>query len=97
MADLGTFLLNLDKYPDNRILLTQQPVALTSLIKIVNDYECEELEKYSVDGFYYLLEIDIIKEILQVWSFWRNSKKPTLNEMLMAIIYYSENDTYLPV
>jgi hypothetical protein len=46
--------------------------------------------------FVYFLEIDLIREVINVWRDWRKGKKPTLEEKCEAVIYYAENDAYLP-
>jgi len=48
-------------------------------------------------GYRYLLEVYIAQEVLEVWSTWRDGRKPTLSEKLEAIDHYSRMDAYLPV
>ena len=43
----------------------------------------------------YFLEVDIVKEVLEVWSQWRNGQKPSNNEKFEAVVYYAENDAYI--
>lgn len=50
----------------------------------------------SPEGLQYLLEVYIVKEVLDVWRKWRNGKEPTPLEKYQAFIYYVEKDAYLP-
>ena len=44
----------------------------------------------------YLLEVFLAKEVVEVWSKWRNGRNPTALDKCAAVIYYAENDAYLP-
>ncbi len=47
------------------------------------------------DGMQYLLEVELAKEVIQVWKDWRNGKEPTLQEKYQAVLYYAKHDAYL--
>lgn len=48
-------------------------------------------------GMTYLLEVSIAKEVVKVWSEWRNHRTPSASQKCEAVIYYAYNDSYLPV
>jgi hypothetical protein len=48
------------------------------------------------EGMKYLIDVELAKEILNVWSNWRQGRKPSLDEKYKAIQYYLENDAYIP-
>lgn len=48
-------------------------------------------------GYDYLLEVDAVLSVLEVWSAWREGHIPTPEESAEAVIYYAERDAYLPV
>jgi hypothetical protein len=48
-------------------------------------------------GLSYLLEVDLARDVLEVWGQWRNGKKPTPDEATTAVIYYAEHDAYEPI
>ncbi|WP_445508845.1 DUF7716 domain-containing protein [Runella salmonicolor] len=50
-----------------------------------------------IDGYTYFLEVNLISKIIQVWSYARNGKTPTLQQKCEAVIYYAKNDAYLPI
>ena len=47
--------------------------------------------------FEYLLEVDLVVDVLTVWSSWRAGQAPTATEAAEAVIYYAEKDAYVPV
>lgn len=46
-------------------------------------------------GMKYFLEIELVKDVLEVWSQWRDQRVPTLQEACEAICYYASHDAYL--
>ncbi len=48
-------------------------------------------------GFAYLLEVNLARDVLNVWAQWRDDRAPTLDDAARAIIYYAEHDAYEPV
>jgi hypothetical protein len=47
------------------------------------------------DGLRYFLEVDLAREVVEVWIEWRDGRVPTIEEACAAIIHYAENDAYL--
>jgi hypothetical protein len=43
------------------------------------------------------LEVALAKDAALVWSEWRRSKRPTIDDKLTAISYYALHDAYLPL
>ena len=48
-------------------------------------------------GLVYLLEVDLAREVLEVWSAWRNDRQPSLVDAVSAIVYYAHRDAFMPV
>jgi len=48
-------------------------------------------------GMRYLLEVDLAKEAITVWSHWRGRRAPTLREKVDAVLYYASHDAFAPV
>jgi hypothetical protein len=44
----------------------------------------------------YLLEVPLAREVIKVWSDWREGRIPSLDDKVEAVNYYSEHDAYLP-
>jgi hypothetical protein len=53
-------------------------------------------DKQVPDGAVYLLEVDIIKEVISVWSDWRNGAEPSVSQACEAVFYYAAHDAYQP-
>ena len=49
------------------------------------------------DGLDYVLEVFIARDVLDVWSKWREGRQPTTDEACEAILHYARRDAYLPV
>jgi hypothetical protein len=49
------------------------------------------------EGLEYLLEIAAAREAIEVWQAWRGGRQPTLEDKLEAVVYYAQNDAWLPV
>ena len=47
------------------------------------------------EGLRYLLEVEMAKEVINVWREWRNGKEPSSLEKCHAVLYYAENDAFL--
>ena len=47
-------------------------------------------------GSLYLLEVYLAREVLDVWRDWRGRREPTRQDAVDAVVYYAENDAYLP-
>jgi hypothetical protein len=45
----------------------------------------------------HLLEVDLAREAIEVWSEWRDGRTPTLAEAVGAVIWYAEHDAYEPI
>ena len=56
----------------------------------------EDDSAWAPSGFRYLLEVDVAKEVVEVWTAWRNGQVPTAEDAARAITYYVEHDTYEP-
>ncbi|WP_162907092.1 hypothetical protein [Allorhizocola rhizosphaerae] len=67
-------------------------VNASSPIKLV-----DEDEEEPPPGMRYLLEASIAKEVLQVWSAWRDGRIPSQDEACQAIVHYAKHDAYIPV
>lgn len=48
-------------------------------------------------GTVYLLEVALVKEVLDVWQRWRDYAEPTPQQAFDAVLYYATRDDYQPV
>jgi len=73
-------------------------VKTTPVSEAVVDYETDDGDvPASANGMRYLLEISLARDAIRVWSEWREGRQPTLDEKVQAVIYYAENDAFMPV
>lgn len=71
--------------------ITPESEAIATLEPEAGDIPAE------AKGMRYLLEVFLAKEVIDVWGKWRQGVKPTPEQMSEAVIYFAENDAYLPV
>lgn len=45
----------------------------------------------------YLLEVNLAREAVEVWETWRPRQTASLDDKVAAVIYYAQNDAWLPV
>jgi len=45
----------------------------------------------------YLLEVTLAREAVEVWAAWRPGQTPSLDDKVAAVLYYAQNDAWLPV
>ena len=47
-------------------------------------------------GYEYMLEVNLVHDVVEVWTAWRAGRVPTAREAAEAVIHYAEFDAYLP-
>jgi hypothetical protein len=90
---LGSLLDSLEQFNEDLIVFTlgDDAVSCNSLVILVED------EDDAPEGGRYLLEIFLMKEVLEIWKDHRNGVEPTTSQKCEAIIYYASRDAYIPV
>ena len=48
-------------------------------------------------GWEYVLELSLMKNVVKVWSAWRDGTVPTVPQACEAVLHYAKHDAYLPV
>ncbi len=48
------------------------------------------------EGLEYLLEAEQTKEVIEVWSEWRDGTDPSIQDRVEAVTYYAKHDAFLP-
>ena len=71
--------------------LEENTEALVSKIIIID----EPPGIQTPEGMKYLLEVELAREVIQVWKAWRKGKEPSPHEKYLAVLYYAEHDAYL--
>ena len=93
MDTLRDVVKKLDELDDEELIYTDgsSPAARAA---VATDAARKEKE---VAGLRYFIEVALAKDAVVVWSQWRGSAKPTIDDKLMAISYYATHDAYLPL
>jgi hypothetical protein len=79
----------LDEVPDDATLHATKPWSRASPTSVSDD-DCPPT------GFAYLLEAGLAREVIAVWSRWRDGAQPTGLQKCEAVLYYATHDAYLP-
>ena len=91
---LAELIERLDKFDNDCTIYAEKKPSWTAASRAVVCAESDEEEANAPDGLIYLLEVDIAKEAIEVWTRW-SGRKPSIEEKCSAVIYYAENDAYL--
>jgi hypothetical protein len=90
---LGSVVENIDHIDPRLIMYAARPWSDQSPIWSAHLDEVDNRP----DHFEYMLEVDLAKEVIEVWSEWRDRRVPTNKEACGAVIWYAEHDAYQPV
>jgi hypothetical protein len=93
VTSLAQIVAHLDEAGPDALMFVEPPWHADSRAAVV----AHDAETTRVDGLRYFLEVDLAREVLQVWSAWRDGRKPSLDDAVVAIIYYAQRDAFLPV
>jgi hypothetical protein len=87
-----------DRDPDGRAptIFAKRPWTPESEAIVLSD---ETIGGVSVSApeFAYLLEVNLAKEVIEVWSSWRGGAVPSLDQATRAVIHYAEYDAWQPL
>jgi hypothetical protein len=101
MPTLADLIASLDTIPERNpsgevgVIYARRPWSPDSEAVVL--YGERSVESVTMPGFTYLLEVGLCKEVIEVWSSWRDGRTPTLTEAVGAVIWYGEHDAYEPV
>jgi hypothetical protein len=86
-----------DRYEVGPALYARRPFGAESEAMVRSEEPVEEWASPSAPDFTYVLGVETAKEVLEVWSSWRDGQVPTPTEAVAAIVYYALNDAYQPI
>jgi hypothetical protein len=96
VSTVGELLAAIGRVPDELIAYVpdgEEELGLESRVSLLTLDADSDMR----NGLRYWLEVELIKDVIEVWSDWRSGLVPSLNERLAAVTYYAENDAYIPV
>ena len=92
MATLGKLLERLDDLGRDEVIHAAQPWTPDSDAACLHGSDDEDVPT----GLAYLLEVDLVHDVAEVWGAWRDGRRPTPEQLTEAVIHYAEHDAYLP-
>lgn len=92
--NLSQLIMQLDDLDDHFIIYAEQNPVWHSTSEAIL-ISCEQNPKLEGNGKKYLLEVNVAKEVIEVWKKW-HCREPSIEEKISAIIYYAQNDAYIP-
>ncbi len=90
MRDVVRHLGDLSQEMKIYVTRDEVPVGLETSVLLV------PLGEKGPQGWRYLLEVSIAQKVVDVWSAWRDDRVPSPAEACEAIVFYADNDAYLP-
>ena len=95
MTSLAEVVDQLEGLKSDAVIFAEQPWRgdTRAMVVVVDDDESVAEQQ----GLIYLLEVDLAREVLEVWSAWRNDRQPSLVDAVAAIVYYAQRDAFIPV
>ncbi|MGP3991762.1 hypothetical protein [Streptomyces sp. 3N207] len=89
MPSLNEVLMALEEQPTDSAIYAATPWRADSTV-VVASWDAPPR------GLAYLLEVELARDVLEVWSAWRDGASPSAQERCEAVIHYAEHDAYLP-
>jgi hypothetical protein len=94
---LGEVLGNLGAYDEESlILVAKDTLPSPGTTAMVVPIPATSDEEPGAPNFQYLIEVYTAKDVLDTWREWRENRAPTPEEAVEAILFYQENDAFLP-
>ena len=95
--NLGQALESLDDFDAEQTIYVQTENQISTESEVVVDYYSDDGEPpASAAGMDYLLEVDLARDVVRVWSEWRNGISPTTDQKVEAVLYYAQHDAFQP-
>ena len=87
-----------DRFASPTIFADGGPGALPSARALICPSDEEDSLDCPIDiTLSYVLEVSIAREVIEVWSSWRDGRARQKQDKFEAVMYYSQHDAYLPV
>lgn len=92
MATLVKLLERLDDLGRDEVIHAAQPWTPDSDAACLTESDGDKVPS----GLAYLLEVGLVHDVAEVWSAWRDGRRPTAEQLAQAVIHYAKHDAYLP-
>jgi hypothetical protein len=95
---LAEIVQRLDDYDDESLIWARARTK-ADLTPDTEAVVAPELEddgiRWEERGLSYVLEVDLAKEVIEVWRQWHGGAEPSAAQRCAAVIHYAVNDAYL--
>lgn len=91
---LGRIIAEIEGFDDGLTVYAPAGVAVSPETPV---YLVDEEAEEPPAGSEYVLELSLVKNVIKVWSAWRDGAVPTVPQACEAVLHYAEHDAYLPV
>lgn len=91
---MGELVSRLDAVDDNLTVYVPSRDSISAELPI--ELVDEEGDGPSA-GMTYLLEVDLVKDVIRVWREWRGGRNPDLRQACEAVSYYASHDAFQPI
>ena len=91
---LGRIIEEIGEYDEELIVYAPTGVQVSPETPV---YLVDEENEEPPPGTVYVLGLILMKNVLKVWSAWRNGAVPTIPQACEAVLHYAKYDAYLPV
>ncbi len=96
MIKFTELICQIDDFSDDLVAFKEKSEPDTEDMWVELFYIEDAVKNNLPDGVKYVLEVSLIKEVIDVWSLWRGGKTPTQLDKVNAVLYFIKNDAYLP-
>ncbi|GAB2810850.1 hypothetical protein [Lentzea nigeriaca] len=94
MASLRDLPDRLNELDDDSTIYAAPPwTSASAAVAVVED--SPEMHAALAAGMTYLLEVDLVYDVLEAWHEWRPGRTATSDDKCAAVIHYAEHDAYL--
>ncbi|WDF78366.1 hypothetical protein PQ469_31245 [Mucilaginibacter sp. KACC 22773] len=94
---LENIIHNIHEFDDLAVLFVDQKLKWGPLSKTcIYFFEDGEEVPSKIDDIPYFLEVELVKEVIDVWNIRTTGKRQGSKDIIDAVIFYAERDAYMP-
>lgn len=97
MTSLADIVGQVDGYDSDAVIFVEAPWGGDARATVVAADDAEAGLMAEQQGMNYFLEVHLAREMLEVWSAWRDNRRPSLADAVAASIYYAQRDAFIPM